>query len=655
MKSPGTAIGNNWSVAGSLLIALMLASWLASLKSLVFERADALDETANHRPNILLIVADDLGYDDSTIINSTGITTPSLQSLAQSGVTFTRHYADATCTPSRVALLTGRYPERSGFRPVGIEIPAEFPTLAEHLATAGYTTYLTGKWHAGEERALSHPQHKGFAQWFGFLNQWELSGEVTDANKGSGKKPRYNDPMLRTNGGPLVLHEGHLTDILTQHTIERIEQLNTRDEPWFLYHAFLAPHHPIQPAQRYAQQFEPTPEGEYRALVTQMDDAIGRILEVVDRSNTLVVFLSDNGGTNKERNNNYPFHGKKGDTLEGAFRTPLVLSWPGHIPEAVRNDNVVMNVDIFPTLLAAAGVTNADTIDGINLWPSLMTGAAVAERARSWEVYSENVGTLNFSFLSRDGDWRLANGQGFDAQLFHLATQPNGDHNVAGDHPDKISELYDSFWLEHWQKSRLPVTEQKADATDSTFYSGLDAMRTPFRFGLTISIEAGPLAQAVEAPVTLAEQGALWKLLYVPTQGLEWRIGDSVLRDPSFEPSACNAILLSHYFEPKAHLAVREPRSQLKLYSAGILRDYKQFFDYNTMPSVPLETPTVVHYGGRAEFHNMLVGSFGDPYQPRVREQFVDIYTQLYKAGALSIVNAAYPTGRLCRDAADAT
>ena len=154
-----------------LLLAALFFSWFSDVKKIVTEWAGTREESqASHSPNVLMIVVDDLGYDDTSAINRGGLTTPSIAQLASTGVTFRRHYADSTCTPSRVAMLTGRYPERSGFRPVGVEIPAEFSTLAQQFQLAGYTTYLTGKWHAGEETEQAKPENKGFDSWFGFLS-----------------------------------------------------------------------------------------------------------------------------------------------------------------------------------------------------------------------------------------------------------------------------------------------------------------------------------------------------------------------------------------------------------------------------------------------------------------------------------------------------
>jgi arylsulfatase A-like enzyme len=193
--TPSSVLDDKYS-KGMLLLAVLFFSWLLIAKNFVLDWTKTSEASQSSQlPNILMIVVDDLGYDDTSAINQAGLATPNIKQLAQQGVTFRRHYADSTCTPSRVAILTGRYPERSGFRPVGSEIPAEFSTIAEEMMNAGYATYLTGKWHVGEDRPEAWPENKGFENWFGFLNQWETSGAVTESSKGH-SKPTYRNPMI---------------------------------------------------------------------------------------------------------------------------------------------------------------------------------------------------------------------------------------------------------------------------------------------------------------------------------------------------------------------------------------------------------------------------------------------------------------------------
>lgn len=658
LQSPSSSFDDKYStgLASFVLLAMLLLSWLLGAKNYVMEWANTAEETQTLAPpNILMIVVDDLGYNDTSAINANGIPTPHIAELARQGVTFRRHYADSTCTPSRVAMLTGRHPERSGFRPVGIEIPAEHSTIAQQLSAVGYSTYLTGKWHAGEEQGRAWPQHKGFPQWFGFLNQWELSGEVTLDGKGGLQRPTYRNPMLRRNGGTLEPHEGHLTDILTEHTLAKLKQFQSQGTPWFLYHAFLAPHHPIQPSEHYKSQFPDSPEGEYMALVTQLDDAVGKILNAIEEENTLVIFVSDNGGTNKQRDNNFPFFGKKGDNYEGAFRTPLIVSWPGVTPQGQFIDDTVMNVDLYPTLLAAAHAEIPTDLDGQNLLPLMQKGARLEPRDRGWEVFSANVSALGYSYLSESGQWRLSSLQGLAPSLHKLSEDPSGERDVGAQHPGIIAELSRDFWRDSWRKSALPVRQEWDKDSNQRLYSGFDAMRTPLRYGLTIGLEIGPLPASVtkdaqaQTMILLAGQKDYWKLMYNPQHGLEWHIGDAILRDASFRPSQCNAIVLTNYFEPVAHLAIRAPRSQLKFYSSGFLSDYNTDFDYTSISGGKLETPTFVNFGGHAKFSNMMLSSQSDSYTPVVRPQYFDIYAALQKEGKLSQAEVNLMTDELCQ------
>lgn len=654
LSTPSTVPGSRVSL-WLLLLALTVMSWLGGLLSGVREWTDTAEQSqAPTRPNILLIVADDLGYNDISAINAGGLATPGIDQLASEGVIFTRHYADSTCTPSRVAILSGRYPERSGFRPVGAEIPREFPTIAQRLQQAGYRTYLTGKWHAGEDRRTAWPDHKGFEAWFGFLNQFELSEELAPGDTRI-RRPRYQNPLLRSNGGEPERHQGHLTDILTEHTLQKIREFESSDEPWFIYHAFLAPHAPIQPAKRFRQRFPATPEGAYAALVAQLDDAVARLVAAVNSDNTLVVFVSDNGGTNAQRNNNFPFFGSKNEVYEGAYRTPLILRWPSAIPANLSLNDIVMNVDIYPTLLAAAQVPPTPGIDGENLWPTIRNGSPMPDRERAWETFSSNINSLNFSLLSRDGNWRLASHNGLAPGLFNLRDRPAGDQNVAASEPDKIAGLTPVFWQAHHTNSLLAVSESPGARNGQKLYSGFDAMRTPFRYGFAIGLEIGPLPEALQyAPNgqshVLAGQDGYWQLQYIGGHGLQWNMGDTQLRDAHFEPGRCNAIVLTGYLQPRGHLAVREPRSPLKLYSEGFLRDIETDAATQGLPSdTGLETPTYVNFGGRAVFANMLLSSFADPYTPMVAEKYAGYYQSAYRDRTLVLADVNRLTSQLCR------
>lgn len=312
-----------------------------------------------------------------------------------------------------------------------------------------------------------------------------------------------------------------------------------------------------------------------------------------------------------------------------------------------------MNVDIFPTLLAAAHTRAPDDVDGANLWPVLLHDVAMDTRSRGWEVYSANVSTLSYSFLSRAGDWRLSNTQGLSHSLFDLIADPSGARDVSPERPDSVSQLSSEFWQEHWRKSLVSVVEHPGDEELQTLYSGFDAMRTPNRHGFAIGLEVGPLPPdlketAGEKGAVLAGQPGVWELRYFADRGIEWRLGGVLLQDARFDPSRCNAVILTGYFEPKGHLARREPRSEIKLYSSGLLSDVQRDVEFNPVGNDALKSPSFVNYGGKARFANIMLSSFTDSYAPRLLPQFMEFYTSAFREKRLSLADVSQMDSLLC-------
>ena len=209
---------------------------------------------AAERPNVLLVVLDDFGYNDLAINNGSNSPTPSLDQLARGGLRFTRHYAESSCTPSRVALLTGRYPAELGFHAFGPGLSQEVETLADVLSAHGYSSHMIGKWHAGDAHRESRPEYQGFDHWFGFMNQLYLAGPHRDGVYSRGR-PTYRNPWLENEAGELRQYPGHLTDILSQRALE---VMRSAAEPWFLYLSYYAPHTPVQPAATTPYDSAPT-------------------------------------------------------------------------------------------------------------------------------------------------------------------------------------------------------------------------------------------------------------------------------------------------------------------------------------------------------------------------------------------------------------
>jgi arylsulfatase B len=441
------------------------------------------------RPNILFIVADDLGYGEPGCYGGTDIPTPHLDALAAGGVRFTHGYVTAAfCAASRAALLTGRYQTRFGFEfnPIGaknaapgIGLPAGEKTVADHLRATGYATALVGKWHLGGT-AEFHPQRRGFDEFFGFLHEghtyvphpWEgvttwlrrralpdggtgrwtsPDGRIVWTTHMGGNEPDYDadNPLLRSSQP--VDERANLTDAFTREANDFITRHRT--QPFFLYLAYNAVHSPIQAPEAYLAKFAHLPDLHRRlfaAMLAHLDDSVGRVLAHLRATglaeNTLVVFLSDNGGPTKElTSRNDPLRGGKGELWEGGIRVPFIVSWPGRITP--RTDATpVISLDATATALALAGISAPPTpLDGVNLWP-LLSGKSTAapHSALYWRVGERHA--------IRQGDWKLLRQRGA-WQLYDLAHDVGEQTDRATAEPARTQALA-ALW-ETWNAAQV--------------------------------------------------------------------------------------------------------------------------------------------------------------------------------------------------------
>ena len=379
------------------------------------------------KPNILLIVADDLGYADLGFQGGEDIPTPSLDALAARGVRFSNGYVSSTwCSPTRAGLLTGRYQQRFGA--TGHEytpddsLSLEETTLADRLRAAGYVTGIVGKWHLGIAPEF-HPMERGFDEFFGFLRGghsfWpgvpviifpDRQGLGLDLRTFADGRVTLDGQIVR--GREPVAEDAYLTDAFGREAVSFIER--NASEPFFLYLSFNAPHTPMQASVdrlgRFMHIADPV-RRVYNAMTLAMDEAIGAVLEQLRRSgveeDTLVFFLSDNGGPTVHKyaynaSDNSPLRGSKGTTLEGGIRVPFVVSWPRALPSGVQYDEAAIQLDILPTALAAAGVPVDPEwrLDGVNLLPYLRGEASGRpHEALFWRSFGQ--------MAVRSGDWKL--------------------------------------------------------------------------------------------------------------------------------------------------------------------------------------------------------------------------------------------------------
>ena len=414
------------------------------------------------QPNILIIVADDLGWADVGYHNPE-MRTPNLDSLVQAGVELDCHYVMPVCTPTRVALLTGRYPSRFGnhcTQPSNEQaLPFGTQTLASLLRAEGYDTALVGKWHLGSKPEWG-PNHFGFNHSYGCLagvmapydHRYRLS------------RPGFSKTFHRNH--EFIEEPGHSTDLMADEAIDWIEK--KRDSPFFLYVPFQAVHVPLSEEPRWRavnKHISSEDRRLFAAATTHMDDAIGRIIEAVERTgqreNTLVVFFSDNGAlTNHEGgkypppdpplanfSSNAPLHGQKGETYEGGIRVPAFVNWPTVIqPRKVTTP--VHVVDWMSTLANISGVTDFGSLtDGQNIWP-LLDGKVntLPPRTFYWVVNEDRRWVA-----LRQGDWKILRNLRKDWELYNLADDPHELTDLADTMPSHLNDLKRRY-REEWSK-----------------------------------------------------------------------------------------------------------------------------------------------------------------------------------------------------------
>jgi len=416
---------------------LLIAAGLGLTAALAISAAPRVVSAA--RPNILIIVGDDMGYADIGVHGCKDIPTPHIDSIAKNGVRCTNGYVSGPyCSPTRAGLMTGRYQQRFGheFNP-GPTPDANFglalteTTLADRLKVAGYKTGMVGKWHLGQEPKF-HPMSRGFEEYFGFLG---------------GAHPYF--PRAGAAAGPNAILRGrepidekeYLTDAFAREATAFLD-LHAKDE-WFLYLTFNAVHTPMHAADKYLARFKDVPDENrrtYCAMMSAMDDAIGAVLAKLDRhkltENTLVFFVSDNGGPPVNASSNGVLRGNKAQTWEGGIRVPYLVQWKGHIPAGKTYDNPVIQLDFHPTALAAAGVTAKDAkFDGVNLLPYLEGKVSAPPHDTLYWRFGDQMAI-------RHGNLKLVQGRGANQRmLFDLATDMGEKKDLAAERPEVVKDL----------------------------------------------------------------------------------------------------------------------------------------------------------------------------------------------------------------------
>ncbi len=414
----------------------------------------AVLQAADKKPNILIILADDLGYGELSCQGNPQVPTPNVDSIARNGVRFTSGYVSGPyCSPTRAGLMTGRYQQRYGheFNPGPAQAAApdfglslKEKTIGDRFKKLGYVTAWFGKSHLGYKPEF-HPLKRGFDEYFGFLGG---AHDYLDAAADS------HNPILR--GTAPVDNIGYTTEAFAHEAVMFIEKYHT--EPWLVYLAFNAVHAPLESTAKYLDRFKSISDRKrqtFAAMLSAMDDAVGTVLGKLREhnleQNTLIFFLSDNGGpTASTTSGNGPLHGFKAQTWEGGIRVPWMMQWKGHIPAGQTDDRPVIQLDIVPTALAAAGIAASPEwkLDGVNLLPYVMgPNSGAPHDVLFWRFGPQ--------MALRMGDWKLVKAPGggaeggerggkadtVGAQLYNLKEDIGEKENLADKNPQKVKEL----------------------------------------------------------------------------------------------------------------------------------------------------------------------------------------------------------------------
>lgn len=439
-----------------IAIVLLIAAPLCSVNA---------QDNETELPNIIFILADDLGYADTGATGTRSVSTPNIDSLAADGLTVQNAYAASPiCSPTRTALLTGRYPQR--YR-IGLEeplrssdakrhdlgIPKGQVTIASALRDQGYATALVGKWHLGIPPKHSPLKH-GYAHFFGivqgaadyFLHTMVKNGQSTS--------------LGLFDGNEQISKVGYLTDLLGDEAVRRIHGATER--PLFLSLHFTAPHWPwegrkddsVSASLSLTQHYDGGTLQTYREMVEAMDENVGKVLLALEETglaeNSIVIFTSDNGG--ERFSDTWPFTGVKGEVLEGGIRVPLFVRWPAKIVADSQSEQTMTSMDFLPTLLAASGGQVPEgEFDGVNLLPQLLGKAAPVERTLFWRFKASGQGAV------RKGEWKYVK-LGGKEHLFNVVVDPRERAVLQDRYPQKFAELRRLYV--RWNARMLPYPDE---------------------------------------------------------------------------------------------------------------------------------------------------------------------------------------------------
>lgn len=415
--------------------------------------AIAQAQTGPRRPNVVILLADDLGWADVGF-HGGNIRTPNIDSLAREGVQLDRFYSCPVCSPTRSALMTGRWPMRLGIgytvvRPwADYGVPLEEHLMPQSFKAAGYQTAMAGKWHLGHQRRAYFPGSRGFDSSYGHFNG-AIDYYTHDREGG----------LDWHRDGKTLLEAGYSTELIGAEAVRRI-RARDKSRPFLLYVPFNAPHAPLQAPQTSIDRYANVKDQKRRvfsAMVDAMDRQVGAILKTLDEEaiaqDTIVLFFSDNGGPVNLGANNTPLRGAKASVYEGGIRVPAVMRWPGKIKAGSKSAQVMAAWDVFPTLAAAAGIKPAGKLplDGTSYWQQIASQTRTLHENVFFAI--ENGAQQQHCVLHRE--WKLIRQGESEHTLFNVEEDPTEKKDVAAAHPALVREL--SARIDEWKKLHPPL------------------------------------------------------------------------------------------------------------------------------------------------------------------------------------------------------
>ena len=442
------------------LKSLGYSSPLLALPQLIYKK-----NHSSKKPNIIIILADDLGYVDVSFNHGGDIATPNIDTIAHQGTRFTNGFASHPfCSPSRAGLLTGRYQHRFGhecnpaYDPgnTDLGLPKSEILLSTLLKEAGYVTGIIGKWHLGSADVF-HPNKRDFKEFYGFLHGQH------DYFKSNGDGKRIFLPLLHNK--ELQPHPGYLTEAFTNEAVDFIR--GHKDSPFFLFLSYNAPHSPLQATKKYLDQVRDIEDKNrriYTAMVHALDEGIGKVLSALKQysitENSLVFFLSDNGGDLSKGACNGSLRGGKISLYEGGLRIPFALMWPGMLPQNIVYNNQIISLDIFTTIAAAAGIELSPDreYDGVNLIPYLLEEKQGFPHDRLfWRI--DNGST----YAVREQTYKMiVNKKPQKIELFDIKADPFENRDISKEKPDEVIRLF--HLIQDWEKKMIePLWPSQAE------------------------------------------------------------------------------------------------------------------------------------------------------------------------------------------------